>query len=509
MSDQYVNRGEDGRSTESANRNLNADTLGGQDGERNYRQVNENQQANRMPYAPSGNYYEPHGYQRSENGNPGQNPQSNPYVPYGVPPHENQPQKKKKNRWLKAVAIILCVAIIGSAAGIVSFYAMKDSNRGASQQNDVEDAGDKGKQNSEATEVEKEVGGEPESVASGKVLTTYTGPGKALTPIEIYENYASACVGISTEIAVTNVFGQLATAPVSGSGFIISPDGYIITNAHVVSQGKEFEVMLFDGTTHSAKLIGADTNGDVALMKIDVDHDLNYVVLGNMDNCRVGEEVSVIGNPLGELTFTLTMGHVSALDRSINIDGAFQNMFQIDAAINSGNSGGPVFNSKGEVIGVATAKYSLTGVEGLAFALPIDDVVDIANDLSQFGYVKGRAYMGVYYYDIDTQYAYYYSVPTGVYVESTVEGGCAQKAGIKHGDIITAINGVEIVSGAQLKAEIAKFVAGDTAKLTIYREGNTFETSVTFDEYVPEKASAQPNSEPDTRPGGGFSPFGG
>ena len=125
-----------------------------------------------------------------------------------------------------------------------------------------------------------------------------------------------------------------------------------------------------------------------------------------MDECLVGEEVSVIGNPLGELTFTLTTGHVSALDRSINVDGTFQNMFQIDAAINSGNSGGPVFNSKGEVIGVATAKYSLSGVEGLAFALPIDDVVDIANDLSQYGYVKGRVYMGIYYSDVDAQYPY-------------------------------------------------------------------------------------------------------
>jgi serine protease Do len=406
-----------------------------------------------------------------------------------MPPQDNRVQKKKKHRWLKVVALILCVAIIGSAAGIVSYYAMKDFNRGSGHEDVVGDIGDSDEPGNTAPEEDKT--DKPESIVSGKVLTTYTGPGNALTPMEIYDNYASACVGISTEITGTNIFGQITSTPVSGSGFIISPDGYIITNAHVVSKGTDFEVLLFDGTTHDATLIGADTAGDVALMKIDVDYDLNYVVLGNMDECRVGEEVSVIGNPLGELTFTLTTGHVSALDRSINVDGTFQNMFQIDAAINSGNSGGPVFNSKGEVIGVATAKYSLSGVEGLAFALPIDDVVDIANDISQYGYVKGRAYMGIYYYDVDAQYAYYYSVPTGVYVESTVEGGCAEKAGIKHGDIITAINGVKVVSGAQLKAEIAKFSAGDTTSLTIYREGETLEVRVAFDEYVPERVATR------------------
>ena len=202
----------------------------------------------------------------------------------------------------------------------------------------------------------------------------------------------------------------------------------------------------------------------------------------------------------------MTTGRISNLDRSINVDGTYTNMFQLDAAINSGNSGGPVFNLKGEVIGVATAKYSSTGVEGLAFALPIDDVIEKANDLSLYGYVTGKAYMGILFVNVDAAYAYYNKVPMGVFVDSLEEGGCAERAGILPGDIITGIDGIVVQSGLELKAEIAKFKAGDTTTMTVWRDGDTVEIEITFDEYIPSKVQEPEQSVQTPGYGGYYTP---
>ncbi len=421
------------------------------------------------------------------------------YSSYSTPEPAARTRKKKSGA-VKFIALLLCMVIIGGAAGAGSYYALKSRDTATAPETTEkpeEPAPTATAGVGENVPADREAGSSDSAdtqvkvAVSGKPITTYKGNGQEMTPTEIYNNYVNACVGITTEVTTTNLFGQITEVPVSGSGFIISPDGYLITNCHVVDSGTKFEISLYDGNTYDAQLVGKDSSGDVALLKIDADREFDYVVIGDMEECSVGETVCVIGNPLGELTFSLTTGSISALDRSINVDGSYQNMFQIDAAINSGNSGGPVFNSKGEVIGVATAKYSSTGVEGLAFALPINDVIEQVNQISLYGYVKGRAYMGIRYRDIDASYSYYYSVPRGVYVGALDAGGCAENAGVQVADIITGINGVQVVSGAQLKAEIAKYKAGDTAVLTVYRNSQTIEISVVFDERVPDYVVSQ------------------
>ena len=237
---------------------------------------------------------------------------------------------------------------------------------------------------------------------------------KQMTAAEVYAKNVNSTVGITTQVT-TNYWGYTTQSAASGSGFIYSSDGYILTNFHVIESASSIKVTLYDGTSYDAKLVGYDESNDIAVLKIDAEN-LTPVTIGDSDNLNVGDSVIAIGNPLGELEFTSTFGHVSALDRLITTEegGSAINMFQIDAAVNSGNSGGPVYNTRGEVIGIVTAKYSSSGVEGLGFAIPINDAASIANDLITKGYVTGKAHMGV---RIDQRYtsAYsqYYNMPEG------------------------------------------------------------------------------------------------
>ena len=218
--------------------------------------------------------------------------------------------------------------------------------------------------------------------------------GEELSAAEIYALLTPACVGVSTSTTSTNVFGQITRGAITGSGFIISADGYVLTNNHVIetalAENLEVKVMLYSGEEYTAEIIGGDSRSDVALLKIP-GRDLPTVTLGTFEGTRVGEAIYAIGNPLGELTYSMTSGIVSALDRSITIaNNTAIDMFQIDAAINNGNSGGPIINRFGQVIGIASAKYASSGVEGLGFAIPIDDALIIVDDLAAYGYVKGH-----------------------------------------------------------------------------------------------------------------------
>ena len=223
--------------------------------------------------------------------------------------------------------------------------------------------------------------------------------GEELSAAEIYALLTPACVGVSTSTTSTNVFGQITRGAITGSGFIISADGYVLTNNHVIetalAENLEVKVMLYSGEEYTAEIIGGDSRSDVALLKIP-GNDLPCVTLGTFAGTRVGEAIYAIGNPLGELTYSMTSGIVSALDRSITIsNNTAIDMFQIDAAINNGNSGGPIINRFGQVIGIASAKYASSGVEGLGFAIPIDDALKVVDDLAAYGYVKGRPLLGV------------------------------------------------------------------------------------------------------------------
>ena len=312
---------------------------------------------------------------------------------------------------------------------------------------------------------------------------------------EIYELGCRQTVGVSLESTYANIFGQRSASAVAGTGFVITADGYILTNYHVIESAQEsgykVSVLFKDKSSYEAKIVGLDEDNDVAVLKIDAS-DLTPATIGNSDDIAVGDSVFAIGNPLGELDFSMTSGRVSALDRSITTDhsSAPINMFQFDAAINSGNSGGPVYNESGEVIGIATAKVGSYGVEGLGFAIPINDAADIANELITKGYVSGKAYMGV---NIDNRYtsmyAQYYNMPEGAYVYNVESGGCAEKSGLAAGDIITEVGGEAIGGYSDLNAAVKNFKAGQSTDIVVYRGGEYATLNITFDESKPESGT--------------------
>ena len=315
--------------------------------------------------------------------------------------------------------------------------------------------------------------------------------GSIMTPDEIYDLACHQAVGIQLAANGTNIFGQTTTnEAVIGSGFVISEDGYIITNYHVAEPyltygaqgGYVLRVVLYDGTTYDASIIGYEEQNDIAVLKINASG-LTPVTIGDMSSVKVGNDVYVVGNPLGELTYTMTTGRVSALDRIISTEVTTSiNVFQIDAAVNSGNSGGPVYNNRGEVIGIVDAKYSAAGVEGLGFAIPIDDAMNIITDLIEHGYVTGKAYFGIEVSTVNSTVAQYYNMVEGAFIKSVEPGSCAEKAGLKPGDIITKLGDDIVKSTEDLLAAKSAYSAGDTVTVTIFRAGEELQLSVTFDE---------------------------
>lgn len=326
----------------------------------------------------------------------------------------------------------------------------------------------------------------PAPTSSGALTTQPTSSG-TMSASDIYAAACQQVVGITTELTYQNFFGQTSSQAVSGSGFIITSDGYILTNYHVISYAVQYEydvtVMTYDGTSYTAKIVGVDSANDIAVLKIDATG-LTPVEFGDSDNMSVGDTVYAVGNPLGELQFSMTTGHISALDRTITTDESNVpiNMFQIDAAVNSGNSGGPVYNSAGQVIGIVTAKYSDTGVEGLGFAIPVNDAVNIANELKENGVVTNKVQLGITGQTIPAQVAQYYNMAEGVCVLTVAEGSCAEKAGLQINDIITSIGGKTIKTYDALRAALRGYAPGDTTDLTVYRAGQTLTITVTLDE---------------------------
>ena len=297
-----------------------------------------------------------------------------------------------------------------------------------------------------------------------------------LTPAQVYAQNVKSVVAI-TSTAYDGVS--------SGSGFIITEDGYIVSNYHVVEDADSISVTCSDGSEYDAKFVGGDESNDIALLKVEITG-LRPVAIGRSDALIVGDQVAAIGNPLGELASTLTVGYVSAKDRVITTDGTQINMLQTDAAINPGNSGGPLFNMKGEVIGITTAKYSGTtdsgaSIEGIGFAIPMDDVIGMLDDLRVYGYITG-AYLGVSVSDVDPMDADLYGLPMGVLVHDVVSGSCAQKGGIKARDIITNLGGHDIKNLNDLTRALRKFEAGQTITVTVYRGGGEVQLSLTLDE---------------------------
>lgn len=345
------------------------------------------------------------------------------------------------------------------------------------------------------TIVEEEEATVKQNTVKPVLVTSSTLDSDMMSAEDIYEMACEQVVGVTTEITTYNIFGQQVSGVVSGTGFIITDDGYILTNYHVIEEayedGYDIAVLTHDGTEYAAEVVGVESENDLAVLKIDA-VELNAVTLGDSNEMKVGQTIYTVGNPLGELDYTMTTGIVSAMDRTIRTDSNTSvNMFQIDAAVNSGNSGGPIYNTYGQVIGIVTAKYSSTGVEGLGFGIPISDAHYIANELITNGYVSGKAYMGITVGTVSSSAAQYYNMVEGAMVQSVTEGSCAEDAGLQTGDIITAVGETEITSQSELISAIRKYHAGDTAQLTVFRAQEYITLTIVFDEAMPDEETEE------------------
>jgi serine protease Do len=305
----------------------------------------------------------------------------------------------------------------------------------------------------------------------------------ALSIMEIAAKGGPAVVAITTETLISTPFGQSGIVPAAGSGFILSKDGYIVTNHHVIAGARKIQIVLATGETHDAVLVGSDSLNDLAVLKIN-GNDLPTVVLGRSSNLQVGELAVAIGNALGELQGTVTAGIISALNREIKIDGQTMILLQTDAAINSGNSGGALFNSFGEVIGINTAKNAGAGIEGLGFAIPIDHAKPIIESLIQNGSVVGRPRIGIYTQDVDQAMADQYNLPIGVYVAQIEPGSPAEDSGLREGDVIVAANGQEALTTDAINQIKNKLEPGDAITLTVVRDGRTIDLEVILGEDI-------------------------
>lgn len=288
---------------------------------------------------------------------------------------------------------------------------------------------------------------------------------------DIVERCSAAVVGIVTESYQD--FSQTS----AGSGIILTENGYIVTNNHVVAGGDSITVVLEDGTNYSAYLIGSDAYTDIAVLKIEA-KGLSYAALGDSDTLRVGEIAVVIGNPTGQLQGTVTGGLISALGRNIAVEGVTMNLIQTDAAVNSGNSGGPLLNEYGEVVGIISAKLSSTAYEGLGFAIPVNTVKPIVEELVKNGYVSGRPTFGIAGRTISSMAARFYGLPQGILVDAVEPTSDARAQGVAQGDIIVSINETTIESvddGCLLRNELA---VGTKAKLGVYRKGKIYTVEV-------------------------------
>ena len=361
--------------------------------------------------------------------------------------------------------------------------------------------------------------------------------GQPMTPEQLYAANLASCVGITVSTTSVNIFGQTTTSAASGSGCVLTQDGYIVTNYHVIEDAVDdssvsIEVSFADGTQYTATLVGGEQDNDVAVLKIDATG-LQPVTLGDSDQLVVGETVYTIGNPLGELTYSLSNGLVSALDRLITTSSTNQttgqtetttlNVLQTNCDINPGNSGGPLFDSYGNVVGIVTAKYTQTSsgvsAEGLGFALPINDVKEIINDLIEHGYVTGKPYLGIQVQDVSSE-AQRYGVSAGAAVLYVADGSCAQEAGLQVNDIIVAIDDTAIDSSSALTAALSSnYKAGDTVTLTVIRNQQQVQLTVTLDEQNEQTEAANQiqeqsnqNQQNNSQSGGSYYnnwPFGG
>ena len=434
--------------------------------------------------APGGYYGQPYGatpYNYNYN--------SAPYTPgyYGYTPGYTPPAKapaapkakaKKSNKFLRFLAAALAVVLVAALSGGITAACLEDSyTRDAQQMQSQLD-----KNARELEQLRRELSALNGQTPALVLPSQGELPEGTYTPAQVY----SACVGSVVFISNQELsrLGGYATVG-TGSGFILTSDGYIVSNHHVVDGAERLLVTLSDGRELEAELVGSDNINDVAVLKVESDEPLPAVNIGSSSALKIGDQVMAIGNPLGTLTVTATVGYVSGKDRPVNTDGIVIDMLQTDAAINSGNSGGPLFNMYGQVVGITTAKYSGTtnsgaSIEGIGFAIPIDDVYGMIDDFMNHGFITG-GYLGVMVSSIDPDAAQAYNLPVGAYVSQVTAGSCAEKAGIKVEDVITDLGGYPVENLADLTRALRNFQAGEAVSITVYRSGEYLELTAVLD----------------------------
>ena len=405
---------------------------------------------------------------QTDNGAGGATPPVHP-----VQPQDAQPPKKKKKfngkRVARSAVALVLAAAMGFAGGFVG-AKFGGSGKVVIQQVAPSSTADS-------------------ASGSDSSITAASSSGSSLTTEQVADLVSPSVVGITAEQVVYSQwswYGQNQLESGAGSGVIISSDGYILTCAHVVDGASTITVTIGD-KDYTATLVGEDTTSDIAVIKIDADG-LTPATVGNSDSLKVGQSVMAVGNPLGELGGTVTGGMISALNRSVTIQGSSSvntmSLIQMDASVSPGNSGGGLFNMNGELVGIVNAKSSSSDAEGLGFAIPINDAIKVAQELLENGYVTGRPYLGITYLAVtDAQTASQLGVNAyGVYVVEVVKGGPAEKAGLQAGDRIVSVDGTEIASKDDLGTLMQKHAAGDTLSITIARDGQMQTVNVTLGE---------------------------
>lgn len=415
------------------------------------------------------------------NGYTAQNQQSqNVYnsQPYGTapnhsanakPPKAKKPKKQRKPISRGGIAIALAVTMVFSCGlGFGGGYFANKVNTSTSGSLNITKTSNSG------------------------TTTTASSTSTANSTSEIVKKTADSVVEISTESVVTGSFAQQYVQQGAGSGVIISQDGYILTNNHVINGANSVKVRLRDGTEYDATIIGSDSDNDIALLKVSATG-LSPATFGDSNSLAVGDYVVAIGNPLGELGGTVTDGIISALARKVTIEDTQMTLLQTNAQVNPGNSGGGLFNANGELVGIVNAKQSATEVEGIAFAIPINNVLDILSDLKEYGYVTGKVDLGIDFTDITSdETAFYYGVnQTGCYVLSVDSGSNAEKAGVTRGDLVTKVNDTDVSSSSDITTALEKAEVGDTVTFTVSRRGTSKTISFVLEEYVPAVSNSQ------------------
>lgn len=398
-----------------------------------------------------------------------------------------KPEKSRKHKFFSYLAIVLVTSIITSFT-VGGLLYNNFSNKLDEQVSALQRTSSQSLENSASN-----VAATNDSVTAKTTQLNSSGSSD-LTVTEIAKKVGPSIVGIKMTVGTnrqSNYFGLGSqTSDSEGSGIIISKDGYIMTNYHVVQYADpksnvsnvKLTVYLPDKREATATFVGGDSDNDLAVIKISLS-DLSVAELGDSSQVEVGDTAVAIGNPLGmEFAGSVTAGVISALNRQVDTGNTSLTLIQTDAAINPGNSGGALLNSKGQVIGINSAKISVTGVEGLGFAIPINTAKPIIEQLISYGYVTGKPLIGISAQEVSEEVSQMYDIPVGVYIVEVTQGGAAEKAGIQKGDILVKLDGKEVKTMSDIDAIKKTHKAGDTVKAVISRDGKTITVNLTFTE---------------------------